>query len=668
MSSSRHAALILVWVTIWQAVARALAGNPFSGHPFYVNPANAKEYDASISSAAGLARRNLNLMRNVPSAYWIDNKAKIRGSSTDSLEGILKDALTKSPAELVVFIWYNLPNRDCDALASNGEICCAKDLHGKCDYLKPGTCEEGLKDYKTGYVDPFISVLKDYEKKVPIVLILEPDSLPNLATNLAHPKCGSSATQNAYKVGVQYALKELTSEVPSVAVYLDAAHGGWMGWENNLEKFMRMLKLMELPMNKVRGFATNVANYQPLGMQCPWCPDQGFRNGFCLNNKHQDHPCCDDPCKLESQYNFGNNELNYAAGLVAGAQSVFGVDARVVIDTGRNGVADMRSTCANWCNPRGAGAGLPSSSETANRSLVDAYFWLKTPGESDGCSQTLPNGKTCPRFDAKCASVDSLSAKAGEPAAPEAGMWYDYQVKQLATNARFKPERPPPSNNNGSECPTGLVPQAPNPWVPAKQSPSTPAGNPNQGGHGSVGNPNQGGHGPLGSACAPAYQQCGGGSWFTGPNCCQTGCRCTSYGGDYHQCVPPTGQYACSGTAGATPPSTGGLPTPDSVRTDAGDRHGPDMNFNRRSAGSRAGLEASERRSGRSIPSWVWLVIVLQTGILAGAGVCACKFGCREECHQIMARDSSPADAFRSPVRYLRRTVSTDSPVNADEV
>jgi hypothetical protein len=31
-------------------------------------------------------------MREVPSAYWIDVKAKLHGDGTDSLEGILKDA------------------------------------------------------------------------------------------------------------------------------------------------------------------------------------------------------------------------------------------------------------------------------------------------------------------------------------------------------------------------------------------------------------------------------------------------------------------------------------------------------------------------------------------------------------------------------------------------
>lgn len=414
--------------------------NPFSNHTFYVNPANAVEYNGSIATATGKVKANLQRMQHVPSAYWIDKKAKIQGESPRSLQGILKDASSKSPPELVVFIFYDLPNRDCDAKASNGEICCTKKPDGTCDYLAPGDCAEGLQEYKSEYVDPFVSVLQQYEGKLPIVLVVEPDGLPNLATNSGHPKCGNAATQAAYKQGLKYALDELTSKVPSVALYLDAAHGGWLGWEDNLEKFMKLLKDMELPVSKLRGFATNTANYQPLGQQCPWCPDQGYRNGYCLNNKHQEDACCADPCKLEGQWNAGNNELNYAAGLVAAADALLGIEAHVVIDTGRNGVVDMRSDCSNWCNVRGAGAGLLPSTETANQSIVDAYFWLKTPGESDGCSETLPDGSKCPRFDSKCGSTDSLGTGQGEDPAPEAGAWYDYQVKQLAANAHFAVE------------------------------------------------------------------------------------------------------------------------------------------------------------------------------------------------------------------------------------
>ena len=105
-----------------------------------------------------------------------------------------------------------------------------------------------------------------------------------------------------------------------------------------------------------------------------------------------------------------------------------------VIDTGRNGQTSMRQDCANWCNARGAGVGTRPTSNTAAPDIIDAYFWLKPPGESDGCTQTLPDGTQCPRFDYMCGSQDSIGSQSGEPRAPEAGGWFDYQIKQLAAN------------------------------------------------------------------------------------------------------------------------------------------------------------------------------------------------------------------------------------------
>ena len=110
----------------------------------------------------------------------------------------------------------------------------------------------------------------------------------------------------------------------------------------------------------------------------------------------------------------------------------------MIIDTGRNGAAGMRSQCKNWCNIRDAGVGHVATTATANPDVVDAYFWLKTPGESDGCTQVLPDDSSCPRFDSDCASADSIGSRDGEPRAPEAGQWFDYQIKQLAENARLQ--------------------------------------------------------------------------------------------------------------------------------------------------------------------------------------------------------------------------------------
>ena len=63
-----------------------------------------------------------------------------------------------------------------------------------------------------------------------------------------------------------------------------------------------------------------------------------------------------------------------------------------LIDTGRNGVDAARSDCSNWCNIRGAGLGAAPTVNTSIPDVVDALYWLKTPGESDGCTQTLPDG------------------------------------------------------------------------------------------------------------------------------------------------------------------------------------------------------------------------------------------------------------------------------------
>mmetsp|Transcript_6025 Transcript_6025/g.19322 ORF Transcript_6025/g.19322 Transcript_6025/m.19322 type:complete len:886 (+) Transcript_6025:78-2735(+) len=532
--------------------------NPFGGKVFYKNPANQISYDQSIDTSAGVVKQNLVQMREVPSAYWIDVKAKIRGTGARTLEGILADASSKSTAEMVVFIWYDLPNRDCHAKASNGEICCKYKSDGRCDYAWKGNCEAGLKEYKETYANPFVEVLQKYAGKVPVAVVVEPDSLPNLATNSDDPRCGGQATKQAYGEGIKYAVEQLTSKTPEVAVYLDAAHGGWLGWQDNLVAFMRMLKRIDLPVTKIRGFATNVANYQPLGALCPHQPDSGNRNGYCLNGRHSAEACCEDPCGLAREWSAGNNELNYAQELAVAAKAVLGMDAHMVIDTGRNGKTSMRQDCAHWCNVRGAGAGVASTASTAAPAVADAYFWLKTPGESDGCSQILPNGQKCPRFDAKCASVDSLGSKSGEVAAPEAGMWFDFQVKQLAEYAHFDP----PSVKSEGSCPASTNPAPP--VVPTMVSPQSSSSSSSTVATGGAGSPSSAG------SCSGAYQQCGGQNW-AGPTCCQTGCKCVGSGGYYSQCTPsdPSTGVCSAGSlansAGAASASAGSSRQPTSA-------------------------------------------------------------------------------------------------------
>jgi cellulose 1,4-beta-cellobiosidase len=396
-------------------------------------------------------------MRNIPSAFWIDVKSKIRKSSLhpdlSTVEGILENAAACASPPVVTFIVYDLPNRDCYALASNGEICChyGEDVgRTKCLMNEQGSskgfykefpgenCKDGLREYKETYIDPFADVVSQYTDRVPVVLIIEPDSLGNMVTNMADSRPNSfrgctNETKVSYEEGIAYAVNKFAPT--GATMYVDAAHGGWLGWanpgpgEDKAARFANIIKGLGIQ-SKIRGFATNVAGYQALGTVL--CPAPGYCRGGNSN-----HECCqDDPCKLQDEWNWGHNELNYIDVVWDRMKSTMpGFDPKFIIDSGRNGnPGTRRAKCQNWCNVRGAGIGHAPTTNTADV-RIDAYFWLKTPGESDGCTEDLPEGGKCPRFDAQCADQDALGSMVGEPRAPEAGIWFHYQIAQLAENA-----------------------------------------------------------------------------------------------------------------------------------------------------------------------------------------------------------------------------------------
>ena len=90
--------------------------------------------------------------------------------------------------------------------------------------------------------------------------MIEPDSLPNLVTNIDLQSCQDSAA--GYREGVAYALQQLN--LPNVVMYLDAGHGGWLGWDDNLrpgaQELARAYTSAGSP-SQFRGIATNVAGW-----------------------------------------------------------------------------------------------------------------------------------------------------------------------------------------------------------------------------------------------------------------------------------------------------------------------------------------------------------------------------------------------------------------------
>ena len=70
--------------------------------------------------------------------------------------------------------------------------------------------------------------------------------------------------------------------------------------------------------------------------------------------------------------------------------------AHFVIDTSRNGAGSAGK--GKWCNPVGRSLGLRPTTETGD-GLVDAFLWIKRPGESDGTCNGGPRaGQWWPEY------------------------------------------------------------------------------------------------------------------------------------------------------------------------------------------------------------------------------------------------------------------------------
>ncbi|CAM5648253.1 MULTISPECIES: glycoside hydrolase family 6 protein [Streptomyces] len=410
------------------------AANPYVGAKVYVNP----EWSAKAAAEPGGSR-----ISNQPTAVWLDRIAAINGVNGGmGLRAHLDEALKqKGSGELVVqLVIYDLPGRDCAALASNGEL-------GPND----------LDKYKTQYIDPITSILSDAKYAgLRIATVIEPDSLPNLVTNAGGTNtttdaCVTMKSNGNYEKGVSYALDKLGA-LANVYNYIDAGHHGWLGWDSNLgpsvQEFYKVATTNGANVSDVTGFIVNTANYSPV-------KEPNFKVTDMVNGQTIRQAKWVD-------WNQYVDEQSFALGLrdklvAAGFDSGLGM----LIDTSRNGWGgsarpagpgpqtsvdayvdggriDRRIHAGNWCNQSGAGIGQrPTAAPAAG---VDAYVWVKPPGESDGNSAAIPNdeGKG---FDRMCDPTYGGNARNGNnptgslPNAPLAGHWFSAQFQQLMQNA-----------------------------------------------------------------------------------------------------------------------------------------------------------------------------------------------------------------------------------------
>jgi endoglucanase len=415
----------------------------------------------------------LGAMEATPQAFWF----------TDGTPADVNAAVHKTMEEAAfthtvpVLVAYNIPHRDCGGLSAGGA--------------------QDTASYKA-WIDGFAAGIGNRQA----VVILEPDSLgliPN--TNnidsspdkscqflLPNPDGGPPSIPDPTIVDsdryaqINYAVDALESHAPAASVYLDGTHSAWL---NVGEDAARLFKA---GVQRAQGFYLDVSNYQfsanlvqfgtwiseCLAFGAPSatsadqtifeaCPNE-YWNGGPLPTKiatilGEWTGVALDPTGVWSDDSdtaaLNTSAINFR---YAGMLGTTAPTTHFVIDTSRNGKgpldtapfagapynqpSDVVNTLrnGNWCNPPGAGLGLRPTADT-DIALLDAYLWVKTPGESDGrCDSTegsMPRAWDYTQYNpwAVAPAAQGLFDPLWGMVDPTAGLWFSQQATQLARNA-----------------------------------------------------------------------------------------------------------------------------------------------------------------------------------------------------------------------------------------
>jgi endoglucanase len=193
--------------------------------------------------------------------------------------------------------------------------------HRDCGQYSKGGAADG--DTYRAWIDQVASGIGDRRSAV----ILEPDALTHVVDG-----CTPAGFHEERYALLTYAVRALKA-LPRTRVYLDAGNAGWVRDPRQLVEPLRRGGIDEAD-----GFALNTSNFYTTEANTAY----GLELSHDLGGKH------------------------------------------FVIDTSRNGRGPLTGGHDEaWCNPPGRALGIRPTTRTSSP-LIDAYLWIKRPGDSDG--------------------------------------------------------------------------------------------------------------------------------------------------------------------------------------------------------------------------------------------------------------------------------------------
>ncbi|PKP92445.1 MAG: cellulase, partial [Alphaproteobacteria bacterium HGW-Alphaproteobacteria-16] len=216
---------------------------------------------------------------------------------------------------------------------------------------------------------------------------------------------------------------DILSALPNARVYLDGTGSSWLAPGEIASRLIRA------NVAKTAGYFLNVSNFESDRRVVPyarWISDcialieQG-------RLKAEDCPSQYRPASFADTETWVRTDRAYEVLFRrAGVRRDPARQKHAVIDSSRNGQGSWQAPEGKyrdaeiWCNPPGRGLGRRPTFDTGSP-YVDAFLWIKVPGESDGECLRGTSGPADP---------------ARGMVAPRAGQWFPEQARELIEFAR----------------------------------------------------------------------------------------------------------------------------------------------------------------------------------------------------------------------------------------
>jgi len=410
------AAVVVAGQLLAAPAVSAAEQNPLPAGTEFYTPAPTHEAVRQIAQLTSTGdKADAALIRaevRTPQAVWFT------GGTSEQVRRQVRQVAQQAAGKNTVatLVLYNVPGRDCSQYSSGG-----------------AGSDAAYRDWIDG-------VAVGLAKNQRVIVIVEPDGLANLPSDCpgAYPGQDIAALTAGRIADIRYAGAAITQADPRALVYLDARHSAWHSVGDIASR------LEQAGVLDVQGFSLNVSNYQytaNLEQYGTWVSEciaytttvSAGDFGNCGNQYWSGGPANNwtgvalDPSgewsdtATDPALNTAGINSRYAS-ILAGTVPT----AHVVIDTSRNGRGPWTPTASypdpqTWCNPpgRGLGARPEASPQPAAFPLLDAYLWIKTPGQSDGqCNRGVAGSTVDPEW--------------GGITDPAAGAWFGEQALELA--------------------------------------------------------------------------------------------------------------------------------------------------------------------------------------------------------------------------------------------